>query len=88
MKLKAEEKPDVRVVEKYQKWIDLRRQRVPAAYVTGKAYFREECLDVGPECLVPRPETELLIEAVIESLAFETSEKFEFLDLGNCFKKG
>lgn len=82
IKLKAEEKPEALLVEKYRRWIDKRRQRVPSAYVTGKAFFREECLDVGPECLVPRPETELLVEAVIQGSAFGVSKNFKFLDLG------
>ena len=82
IQLKPEEKPEALLVEKYRSWIDRRRQRVPSAYVTGKAFFRNEVLEVGPECLVPRPETELLVEAVIQGSAFETSRKFEFLDLG------
>jgi len=82
IRLRAEEKPAAALAEKYCGWIEQRRQRVPAAYVTGKAYFRDESLDVGPDCLVPRPETELLVEAVIQGTGFETARRFEFLDLG------
>jgi len=81
-KLKTDVRPDVKLVEKYRSWIEQRRRRIPAAYVTGKAFFRDEALEVGPECLVPRPETELLVEAVIRGSAFEVSKPFEFLDLG------
>jgi release factor glutamine methyltransferase len=82
IRLKTEEKPEAPMIEKYRSWVGQRKQRVPTAYVTGKAFFRDEVLDVGPECLVPRPETELLVEAVIKGSAFEALKKFEFLDLG------
>jgi len=82
IKLKTEEKPEAPMIEKYGSWIRQRKQRVPTAYVTGKAFFRDEELQVGPECLVPRPETELLVEAVIKGTGFEALKKFEFLDLG------
>lgn len=82
IKLKSSERPERSAVEKYRHWIDQRRQRIPTAYVTGKAYFREECLDVGSGCLVPRPETELLVEAVIQAFSAKKLKTFNFLDLG------
>ena len=34
----------------------------PLQYILGKAYFRKLCLVVGPGVLIPRPETELIID--------------------------
>lgn len=38
----------------------------PVEYVTGKAYFRYLTLDVTPDVLIPRKETELVAEKAIE----------------------
>ncbi len=80
--LRPEERPRAALVETYRRWIANRRERIPSAYVTGKAFFRDECLEVGPACLVPRPETELLVEAVIRQAGFAQDAEFSFLDLG------
>jgi release factor glutamine methyltransferase len=37
-------------------------EREPVAYITGRRHFREIELDVDPRVLIPRPETELLVE--------------------------
>ena len=41
----------------------------PVQYITGRAAFRHLDLAVDRRVLVPRPETELLVEAVLEHLA-------------------
>lgn len=43
-------------------------QKEPVAYLTGKASFYSLELDVSPECLIPRPETEQLVVHAIEFL--------------------
>ena len=43
--------------------------REPVAYITGRRGFRYLDLAVDPRVLVPRPETELLVEIGIERLA-------------------
>ena len=45
-----------------------RANRVPLQHLTGVAYFRHLELAVGPGVFVPRPETELLVEAAIKHL--------------------
>lgn len=42
-------------------------QRVPLQYLTAAAYWRDVVLSVGPGVLIPRPETELLVDFVVES---------------------
>lgn len=68
---------------KFCVWIEQRKKRVPVAYLTGKAYFWQEVLSVSPDCLIPRPETELLIEKFIERGGFKTDSKFKFADIGS-----
>ena len=42
--------------------------RVPFAHITGRAHFYGLELEVSPATLIPRPETEFLIEAVLSRL--------------------
>ncbi|MEP6689774.1 MAG: peptide chain release factor N(5)-glutamine methyltransferase [Gemmatimonadaceae bacterium] len=43
----------------------LRARGAPFAYAVGKAAFRHLTLDVDERVLIPRPETEMLVEAVL-----------------------
>ncbi len=43
-------------------WIDGREKRIPLAYLLGDVFFHGLKLKVGLGCLIPRPETELLVE--------------------------
>ena len=45
-----------------------RANRVPLQHLTGVAFFRHLELAVGPGVFVPRPETELLVEAAVKHL--------------------
>jgi release factor glutamine methyltransferase len=45
-----------------------RANRVPLQHLTGVSYFRHLELAVGPGVFVPRPETELLVDAAIAHL--------------------
>jgi release factor glutamine methyltransferase len=53
------------VEETFWKLLDRRCAHEPIQYLTGVAYFRHLKLKVGPGVLVPRPESELLVEAVL-----------------------
>jgi release factor glutamine methyltransferase len=44
----------------------------PVAYLTGKTEFFSLQLKVSPDCMIPRPETELLVERAIEFLRKRT----------------
>jgi release factor glutamine methyltransferase len=43
-------------------------QNEPIAYLTGKTEFYSLELDITADCLIPRPETELLVERAVEFL--------------------
>ena len=48
-------------------WHRRLNERVPLQYLTGVAYWRNFCLDVGSGVLIPRPETECLIDLIMEA---------------------
>jgi release factor glutamine methyltransferase len=49
----------------FSDWARRRAQREPVAYILGRKGFRRLDLTVDPRVLVPRPETEHLVEAVL-----------------------
>jgi len=54
------------------------RRGTPVAYITGRREFWALTLDVSPAVLIPRPETELLVELALQRL----SPNARVLDLG------
>lgn len=52
----------------YEAMVDRRAAREPVQYILGTAPFRHVTLAVGPGVFVPRPETELLVDAVLPHL--------------------
>jgi release factor glutamine methyltransferase len=55
--------------ERYRAWVDRRRAGEPVAYLTGEREFYSLAIKVTPAVLIPRPETELLVEAALGSIA-------------------
>jgi len=51
--------------EQFQRWVELRTERMPLAYIIGSREFYGLEFEVGPAVLVPRPETEILVETAI-----------------------
>ena len=49
----------------FQTLLERRKHREPIAYITGEAAFRSFVFSVGPGCLIPRPETELLVDKAL-----------------------
>jgi release factor glutamine methyltransferase len=54
-----------------RRWTEERLQRRPLAYVLGEQPFLNLTLRVNPSVLVPRPETELLVEEALRILNFK-----------------
>jgi len=52
-------------------WLARRAAHEPVQYITGRAAFRDLDLAVDPRVLIPRPETEGLVEVVLEVLRAE-----------------
>lgn len=45
--------------------VERRLRREPLSYILGEAEFYGHVFKVGPGCLIPRPETELLVEELL-----------------------
>lgn len=69
------------IEENFWKLLDRRCAHEPLQYLTGVAYFRYLELQVGPGVLVPRPESELLVEAVLKNIEGHTGA-VSVVDLG------
>lgn len=59
--------------------LDRRKQGEPVAYIIGRQAFWTLDLMVSPETLIPRPDTELLVELAIN---LDLPERAKVLDLG------
>ncbi len=74
---------DTTVIEEtFWKLLDRRCAHEPLQYLTGVAYFRYLELQVGPGVLVPRPESELLVDAVLTYVAGKGESAVSVVDLG------
>ncbi|MSO16757.1 MAG: peptide chain release factor N(5)-glutamine methyltransferase [Candidatus Planktophila sp.] len=73
---------DISIVEEtFWKLLDRRCANEPLQYLTGVAYFRHLEIKVGPGVLVPRPESELLVESVLTHIE-KLSGAISVVDLG------
>ena len=54
--------------ERYAIWVERRRAGEPVAYLTGEREFYSLAFKVTPAVLIPRPETELLVEVALERI--------------------
>ena len=73
---------DISIVEEtFWKLLDRRCANEPLQYLTGVAYFRHLEIKVGPGVLVPRPESELLVESVLTYIE-KLSGAVSVVDLG------
>ena len=57
-----------------------RKNREPIQYITGKAGFYNLVLNVTPDVLIPRPESERLVETLLSTV--DKDEKKSILDIG------
>lgn len=72
--------PEIR--ERFFEILEKRERRIPLAYLLQEAHFWQETLFVNEHCLIPRPETEILVEQVLKVLGEKAEKKFSFLDIG------
>jgi release factor glutamine methyltransferase len=69
------------VEEQFFDLLDRRLNFEPVQYLTGTAPFRHLDIQVGPGVLVPRPESELLVEAVLQHIK-NLPQPVSVVDLG------
>jgi len=70
---------DCEATDRYEAYVTRRAHGEPVAYLLGEREFWSLPLRVGPGVLVPRPETELVVERALAH--FPVGNTFEALDL-------
>ncbi|HEX5127185.1 MAG TPA: peptide chain release factor N(5)-glutamine methyltransferase [Rhodocyclaceae bacterium] len=76
----AERELPLEAAKNYVKWVSGREAGEPIAYLTGEREFYGRVFKVTSDTLIPRPETELLVELALEKLRGVGSPRI--LDLG------
>ena len=78
--------PEFEIKESYfNKWkniISELKTEKPIQYITGEAWFYGLRFEVNEDTLIPRPETEELVEWIIENLKIQESNNLTILDIG------
>ena len=69
-------------LEAFRPLLKRRAAREPLQYVLGRQAFRDLDLEVGPGVLIPRPETEQLVEIVLKWARARGDEALTALDIG------
>ncbi|MGB5939967.1 MAG: HemK/PrmC family methyltransferase, partial [Rhodanobacter sp.] len=64
----ADDVPGMDVQTAYAALVERRAAGEPVAYITGRRGFWSLDLEVSPATLIPRPETELLVELALQRL--------------------
>jgi release factor glutamine methyltransferase len=68
--------------ETFDQLVIRRATREPLQHITGEAGFRQLVLAVGPGVFVPRPETELLVQMVVDAVMASGQPSPRVIDLG------
>ncbi len=66
--------------QRIEAYMQRRKMQEPLAYILGEAAFRELILKVNKQVLIPRPETELLVQAALD--IFNTKQEINVLEIG------
>ncbi|PIP02644.1 MAG: peptide chain release factor N(5)-glutamine methyltransferase [Zetaproteobacteria bacterium CG12_big_fil_rev_8_21_14_0_65_54_13] len=79
--IRAHDEPEAAVCQRFEALVARRINREPLAYIIGEKEFWSRPFRVSPDVLIPRPETEHLIEAVIARFP-EQHTSYRFCDIG------
>jgi len=69
-------------LKKYREFVQRRARHEPVQYITGEQDFMGFTFSVTPDVLIPRQETELLVETVIQEINSNTDHQLSVLDIG------
>ncbi len=69
-------------MEMFRLLVDRRRKGEPVAYIRGCKEFWSMQFRVTPEVLIPRPDTEILVEEVIDFCRRDAGRIFRILEIG------
>jgi release factor glutamine methyltransferase len=69
-------------LEEYRERITKRAKRIPVAYIIGRKEFMSLEFDVNEDVLIPRPETENLVEEIISYCRDNELQNAQIIDIG------
>ena len=69
-------------LDRYRPLLKRRARREPLQYILGRAAFRELDLEVDPRVLIPRPETEVLVQEILDWTGDLEARGLEAVDVG------
>ena len=78
--LKLEDNIDSEQQELASKFLEMRLQHTPIAYITGYKEFYDHNFMVTPDVLIPRSDTELLVDVIVER--YHKHNNISILELG------
>jgi len=78
--LMTHEQDDVREGEKLASWVVRRKAHEPLEYITNRVSFYSQEFHIEAGALIPRPETELLIDAVLA--ATDREQELTIVEVG------
>lgn len=78
--LKANEEVDPETEEKYLALIARRAERIPLQHITGEQEFMGHKFKVSPDVLIPRQDTETLVEEAARAIQNTPKEKLTFME--------
>ena len=78
--LNLEKKISKKKLSKYKILIEKKLKKIPTAYLLGYKEFYSMNFKVNKSTLIPRPETEIIIDEIKKN--FQNKKKFSILDLG------
>lgn len=79
----AEAVPERAQLKRFHELVRRRAEGEPVAYLLGQRGFWTLELCVGPDCLIPRPETELLLEQALSRLPQDVAIRVADLGTGS-----
>ena len=78
--LNLEKKLNLNEIKKYFELINRRKQKEPVSFINGKKFFWKYEFVVNKNVLIPRPETEFLVEEILKTYKEKTN--LNILDVG------
>jgi release factor glutamine methyltransferase len=78
--LRFEENLEEKILERYRKDLKTRASHYPLQYILGETEFFSLPFSMSEGVFIPRPETELLVEAVEKKIG--SVEKVDFMEIG------
>ncbi len=69
-------------IERFRSLVARRIKGEPVAYITGRKEFWSLDFEVTPDVLIPRPDTEILVEEILKLYGQEREMKIRILEIG------